>query len=305
MEFLPEIFAAEDGYCDITNAFCFSKDTVFILIDAKSEEEELEASALIKVNLKAKDPTYELVYEFDAGSLDYHCEHPDLHYILASGGYIHRIENGEMTFHTFAANAFLPKIARINSSTVAVFGENGLAFRFTNGAYTQMPTPRTEQLYGMHFPRPNMGYAGGDYGTFLIGDGAQFTQLDIGGGEAIRSVRAKPDGSVLLACTKGVGIVYLNEEVIRAEGAEADLFAVNEFKGVEYWGDDDFGLYTRLGTTLTPRFNTEYGFNINTTDDLMTVNAGYSVYIFDGSEWIKIEINPDIDNLVARVPANL
>ncbi len=305
MEFLPEIFEAEDGYCDITNAFCFAKDTVFILINAMSEDEELHGSALLKVNLTAEDPTYELLHEFDAGSLDYHCEHPGLHFVLASGGNIHRIENGNMTFHRFAANAFLPKLARIDARTVAVFGEEGLAFRFSDGPYTQMPTPTDERLYAMHFPRPNHGYAGGNYGTFLLGDGAQFTTLDIGGGEAIRGLHVKADESVLLACTNGVGLVYLNEELTRAEGATSDFYSVNEFKGVEYWGDDDFGLYTREGTAFTPRFNTEYGFNINTTPELMTVNAGYSVFIFDGSDWIKLQINPDIDNLIERVPANL
>ena len=95
MDYLPDIFAAEDGYCEITNAFCFSKNTIFILINANSEDQELDASALIKVSVSANSLSYEVLHEFNSGSFDYHAEHPDLHYILASGGYIHLIDNGD------------------------------------------------------------------------------------------------------------------------------------------------------------------------------------------------------------------
>jgi len=302
MDFLPEIFAAQDGDCDVTNAFCFAKETVFLVLNAVSEENGLRGSALLKVNLRERDPTYEILHEFDSGSLDYHSEHADLHHILASGGYIHRIENGAMTFHRYAADAFLPELAGLARGAVAVFGENGLAFRFENGVYTPMPTTTSLRLYGMHFPRPDLGYAVGNYGTFLRGNGTTFTQIDLGIGEPLRAVHVKSDGVILVAGTGGTGLVIQGEELLRVEGNTADFFSVTEFQGEEYWGDDDFGVYTRVDNAFVPRFETGYAFNMNTANDLLTINAGYRVYIFDGSDWVHLQVNPDIDRMIERVP---
>ena len=302
MKYFDEIFAAEDGYCDITNAFCFSKGTVFVLINASSEREDLYGSALVKVSHLGENLSYEVLHEFSSGSLDYHAEHPDLHYILASGGYIHQIENGTMTFHLFSSDKYQFKLARIDPKSIAVFGEKGLAHRFENGAYTLMLTPTEETLQAMHFPRPDFGYAVGNYGTFLQGNATRFIAIEHGGGEPIRAVHVKTDGSVLLACKDGLGMIAVGDEMIRVEGNPADFFSVVEFQGTEYWGDDDFGIYNRTGTEFVPKFNTSYAFNLNTANGLMTVNAGYSVYVFDGTDWIQLKVNPDIDNMVELVP---
>lgn len=302
MDYLPDIFAAADGQCDVTNAFAFQKETIFILINAMSEEEELEGSALLKVNLGADQPTYEVLLEFNSGSLDYYAESASLHYVLASGGYIHRLEGGEYTFHNFAAPGFHNRLARLDARTVVVFGEDGAAFRFFDGAYTQMPTQTEETLFGMHFPRPDFGYACGNHGTFLRSDGTSFTPVDLGGAESLRAIRVKADGTVILGCNKGVGLVVQGDELIRVEGNEADFLSVTEFQGMELWGDDDYGVYTRDGTAFVPKFQTGYAFNMNPIGDLLTINAGYDVYIYDGSGWIRLKINPDIENLIERVP---
>jgi hypothetical protein len=96
--------------------------------------------------------------------------------------------------------------------------------------------------------------------------------------------------------------VIQGEELLRVEGNTADFFSVTEFQGEEYWGDDDFGVYTRVDNAFIPRFETGYAFNMNTANDLLTINAGYRVYIFDGSDWVHLQVNPDIDRMIERVP---
>lgn len=301
MEYLPTIFDHDDAYCEVTNVFSFSKDSVFLLINARSEEEELYGSALVKVKLSTT-PTYELLHEFNSSTLDYFAEHPDLHYILASGGYIHKVEQSELTVYPFAANAFLSGLAKIDKNTVAVFGERGLIFRFQDGTYTQMPTNTEETLHSIHFPRPNHGYAGGNYGAFLEHKDTKFSSVELGNNEFIKAVHVKDDGSVLIGCDEGIGLVLQGDELIRVEGNDADLYSIAEYKGVEYWGDDSFGIYTRSGDQFVPKFETGYAFDINATDTLMTINAGYWVYIFDGSSWIQLQINADRERMIERIP---
>lgn len=301
MEYLPDIFDLDDAYCEVTNAFCFSKDSVFLLINARSEEDDLYGSALVKVKLSAT-PTYEVLHEFNSSSLDYYAEGPNLHYVLASGGYIHKVENGEVTVYPFAANAFLFGLAKMDESAIAVFGERGLAFRFEDGSYTQIPANTEEALYSIHFPQPNLGFAGGNYGAFLKFQGTNFSSVELGNNEFIKAIHVKKGGSVLIGCDDGIGLVVQGEELIGVEGVDADIYSIAEYKGVEYWGDDGFGIYTRSGDQFIPKFETGYAFNINTTSTLMTINAGYWVYIFDGSSWIQLQINADMERMIERIP---
>ena len=207
-----------------------------------------------------------------------------------------------MTFHSYISEDYLPNLARLDEKAVAVFGDEGQAYRFENGAYTQMAVPTEETLQAMHFPRPDFGYAVGDFGTYLQGNGTRFLAIEHGGGEPIRAVHVKADGSVLLACTDGIGMIAVGDEMIRAQGTTADFCSVTEFEGVEYWGDDDYGIYTRTGTEFSPKFNTSYAFNMNVANGLLTINAGYSVYVFDGKNWLQLKVNPDVTNLIERVP---
>jgi len=302
LDYLPQVLATGDGECDITNAFCFSKDAVFLLVNARSDDEDIEASVLIRVDLASEPLSYSVLHEFDSGSLDYHAVSPDLHFILASGGYIHMIRNGEMTFHGFPSQTYLPNIAGYDYESVVVFGEKGEAFHFRGGAYRQLLTRTDQTLNAMSFPRPGQGFAAGDYGTFLSWNGESFSRVDLGGEEAIQSLAVKSDGTVLLACADGVGLIVAGDELQRIEGPEADFYSVTEFGGREYWGNDDFGIYSREGDEFLPRFETGYAFNMNVARDLLTINAGYAVYIFDGSDWVHLKLNDDLENLIERAP---
>ena len=300
MDILPGIFEAEDVEFEITNAFCFAKDAVYMVVDARSDAQDTAGSALLKVKL-TDAPDYEVLLEFDSRSLDYYAETPDLHFILQAGGYMRKVENGQASFNQFPAAVLFSGLARIDQRSVAVFGERGNVFSFENDAYAPIAMPTDERIYAMHFPRPDNGYAGGNYGAFLQGGRAGFTPVELGSHEFIKALHAKPDGTVLLACDEGVGLVYANGELIEVEGNSADFYAVNVFKGIEYWGDDDFGVYARENNRFIPKFETGFAFKINTTDELMTINAGYDVYVFDGSDWIRLIINADVDQMIERV----
>ncbi|HRO15553.1 MAG TPA: hypothetical protein PLL33_11015 [Paracoccus sp. (in: a-proteobacteria)] len=302
MEYLPQVLATEDGDCDITNAFCFSKDAVFLLVSARSDDEGIEASALLRVDMTVDPIRYDVLHEFDSSSLDYHAETPHLHFVLASGGYIHLIRDGEMTFHHFASDSYLPNLAGYDRESVVVFGDKGEAFRFLNGTYRQLVTRTDQTLNAMSFPQPGTGFAAGDYGTFLSGNGESFTRIDLGSDESIRALAVKDDGTVLLACADGVGLIVMGDELQRAEGAQSDFYSVAEFRGVEYWGDDEFGIHIREGSGFRPRFETGYAFNMNLANDLLTINAGYAVYVFDGRDWIHLRLNNTLENLVERAP---
>lgn len=300
MEILPEIFEADDVEFEIINAFCFSRDFVYMLVEARSDELGTAGSALLKVKLTGK-PDYEVLLEFDSRSLDYHAEHPELHYILEAGGFMRTLADGQSRFFEFPAKVMFSGLARIDARSVALFGERGTVFSFDNNAFQQVDVPTEERIYAMHFPSAENGFAGGNYGALLRGSRAGFTPVELGSHEFIKALHAKKDGGILLGCDEGVGLVYANGELIEVEGNSADFYAVNVFQGVEYWGDDDFGVYTRDNTRFVPKFETGFAFKINTTEELMTINAGYDVYIFDGSDWIRLTTNADTDNMIERV----
>ena len=302
MEFFPEILSTRDRHIEALNAYSFDKGAAFVLLEAESEREELRASALVKVEISGGEATYRVLDEFDGGSHDYLGISPNLHYVLASGGYLHQVENGTLTVHPYVTESFLPNLARIDDDAIAVFGDDGQAFKFSAGAYAPMPTPTEENLHGMHFPRPDVGFACGHYGTLLRSDGSRFTEVSFDGNESLRAVWGKGDGSVLLGARRGMGLIQRGDETLRIEGHEADFYSVVEFKGVEYWGDDDFGIYTREGDSFVPKFETGYAFKMNVNADLLTITASSDIYIFDGRDWLRLKFNPDMDNLVELLP---
>lgn len=302
MEHLPDIFAASDGYCDVTNAFAFTRRAIFILIDASSDRQDRQGSALIRVDLSGSSASYEVLHEFGSGSHDYHAGSPEMHYILASGGYIHRIQGGELRLFDYASEAFLNNLAPVQPGVLAVFGEEGTFYRFDDGDYELVGTDTDEDLASAHFLKPDLGYVCGTYGTLLRWNGRSFSALDIGGSERLNAVRVCEDGQILLAASKGVGLVVRDDEILRLEGPDADLLSVAEFRGQELWGDDDHGIYVREGSVLVPRYATGYAFDMNVSNDLMTINAGYDVYLTDGTDWIRVKINPSVDRLVEIQP---
>ena len=123
-----------------------------MLLEASSEDEDQQASALVRVSLAEKKPVWSIVHEFNSGSSNYCASHPELHHILASGGDIHRIENGEMTFHQAASERYLQKLSPIDDDAVAVIGEEGEVFEFRGGPYTRIATGTEETLHAMHVP---------------------------------------------------------------------------------------------------------------------------------------------------------
>lgn len=300
LEVFGEIFEADDADISITNAFAFSMDTLFLLLDAHSEDEGLEACALIKVNLTGPAPDFEVIDEFDRGALAYHAWSPDHHFVMTSGGYLHEYINGESHHHDFLDSCFLSSITPISETAILVLGEDGKCFRFENGNHEKIDTGTEEFLYASHFLRPDLGYLGGNYAIFLKWDGDKFNVIELGGNEFIKAIYCKNERSVLIGGDDGIGIIVSGDEAEIIEPNSADIYAITEFKGVEYWGDDEFGILMRDGLKFVPKFETRYAFNLNSNSKVMAVNAGYDAYVFDGENWLRVVVSPDADRLIER-----
>jgi len=302
MDYFDEIFARGAGYVEVINAFCFSPDFVYVLLEARDEDEELEASALLKVPMS--DPMgFSTLDLFDYGSLDYHAEDGETHFVLAQGEFLRLTKNGEFSFHHFVSTEFeMLNLAGIDRNRVMVFGQDGRAYQFQDGAYAQVPTHTDGYLNAMHIPKQGKAYAGGNFGVFLEGSAEALTPVEIGSQDFIQAVHVTSSGLVLLGCDDGMAMTYDGDELVRMEGYPSGFRSVGEFRGVEYWGDDEFGIYARRGQELEPVFETTYAFQINTTQDLMTVNAGYRFYVFNGKDWAAFRVNPDPVKLIERIP---
>lgn len=298
MQFFPDILSSDDAYCEVTNAFCFDFDTIFAVLEARSDSRELRACALFNIDLRSDTVAYNVLHEIPTGALDYHAEHPNQHYMLVSPGYIHEISDGDIKYFDEASESLLMYLTRVSSTSIAVFGEEGEIYTFESGRYQRIPSGTEEDLYGIHFPSPNSGFAVGDYGTLLKGTGKRLAPVEIGVGDSLRAVHAKLDGTVLIAGIEGSALVLAGEELVEVSGGEGDFYTVTEFQGMEYWGDDAFGVYTRSNRKLVRKFATRYAFNLNATESILTINGGYDIYIFNGIKWKRIKISSSMDSLI-------
>gem|GEM_PF-2296084 len=301
-EFLRPMLALDDTELEVVNAFAFSMSCVHLVVSATNEDEGLDATALLRVRLGTDGAHAEIVHEFNSTSLDYLADDERSHTVLASGGYLHRLVHGTHAFHMFPDDAsYLPRLGRLDPATLLSLGDDGQVFAFRDGRYTRLDTGIEAHLRAFT-SGPDGAYVGGDEGTLLRWNGTSFepVSLEIDSGAAIASLHARADGAVAIGCEHGLGFVLENGKLTRLAAHSADLKSVTSFRGVEYWGDDDFGVYSREGAKLKQRFETGYAFHLHATQDVMTVNAGYDVYLFDGATWVRVTLEPDPDVLVKR-----
>lgn len=298
-EFL-EVLAADDANVEVINAFAYTMDTAYAVISANSEEEDLAGAILIKIDLSEKKPTYQVLHDLNVRALDYLAQGPDRHYVLAMGSYLHEWISGDFKYYDYPEALYLPYLADIDGKSLAVFGDEGRVFRFSSGGYDRMPAPTREDLHAAHFVSPDIGYAAGNYGACLQWNGQEFIPLNLNMSAFIKGMHVKTDGMVMLACDDGVGLLFSENEILDLTTPGSNLLSVTEFKGVEYWGDDSFGVLTRKGSELVPKFETGYAFRLNSSEHVLTINAGYDIYLFDGENWIRIELGEQEENLISR-----
>lgn len=302
MSTIEEILSEEGAYVEVKNAFAFSMSAVYMVLSAQDANGENEASALLRVDLTHDDAPYEILHRYDFGTLDYLALSETLHVMLVMGGYVHVLDSGEVSRTLYADMDYVPHLSRMDGSTTAIFGDNGLFYRFRNRTHELVQSGTVETLQAAHFPSADFGYVGGDYGVLLRWDGRGFQPVDLGMSAFIKALHVRHDGVVLIGCDDGIGLVVQDQEIVEIEDHSADFKAVTVFKGTEYWGDDDFGVYSRSGSRLIPRFETGYAFNLNSTEDVLTVNSAYDVYLFNGTDWIRVEVTTRPGRLVERVP---
>lgn len=299
IEFL-QVLKTEDANVEVTNAFAFTMDTAYAVISANSEDEDLAGAVLVEIDLREERLSYRILHDLNVRALDYLAQGPDRHYVLAMGSYLHEWVSGDFKYYDYPEALYLPYLADIDGKNLVLFGDEGRIFKFLDGTYERMSVPTAENLHAAHFLSQNEGYVAGDFGAYLQWNGQESIPLNLNMSAFIKGMHSKTDGTVMLACDDGVGLLVSENEVLDLTTPGSDLLCVTEFKGVEYWGDDDFGVLTREGTELVPKFETGYAFRLNASDNVLTINAGYDIYLFDGNNWIRIEIGEDEDNLISR-----
>lgn len=269
MEEFLETLNADDANVEVTNAFAYSMDEIFTVITANSAEEELAGAILCRINLREKQPTYEVLHDLNVRALDYLAQSPDRHYVLAMGAYLHEWIDGAFKYYDYPEALFLPNLADVDGTSLVVFGAQGRVFKFHDGHYDRLQTTTQEELKAGHFLNHDNGFVGGNFGSLLRWNGRDFAPVDLGNTVFIKGLHTKQDGSVMLACEDGIGMLFNGDEIVELNTAGSELLSVTEFKGVEYWGDDDFGVMTREGGEFVPKFETGYAFRMNATEKIL------------------------------------
>lgn len=302
METIEAIFSANDCWCEVTSAWAFSMDEVFLYLDMASEESDQQASLLLRADLTKKIPVATMIQSIDFGALDYVAHSADDHWLLVSGGYIHHISNGNEQFYDPVTQLFLRGFAKSDAQDLFLFGEDGSVFSFDAGNAEQLANPLDDEMLDGHFIAKDKGYICGTGGALVSWDGQRLTAIDPGSNDEFEAVYGKDDGALLLGVNDGTGIVLQNDEALRVGQADGGIQAITVFQGIEYWGDDDFGIYVRKGDELIEKFETEGAFKLNSTNQVMCTVVGAEVYMFDGTNWIQLHISPSVESLVRRVP---
>ncbi|MDX8352714.1 hypothetical protein [Cognatiyoonia sp. IB215182] len=302
METIREIFSANDSWCEVTSAWAFSMNEVFLYLDMASEEADKHASLLLRVDLTSKTPVVATIQAIDFGALDYVASSADDHWLLVSGGFIHHIHGGNEQFYDPITDLYLRGFAKGKMEELFLFGEDGAVFSFNAGNAQKLASPLDDEMLDGHFIASDKGHVCGTGGALVSWDGQQLRAIDLGGHDEFEAVFSRDDGTLLLGVNDGTGIVFRNDEVVRIGQADGGIQAITVFQGIEYWGDDDFGIYIREGDELSEKFETEGAFKLNSTDNVMCTVVGAEVYMFDGTDWIQLHVSPSIENIVTRVP---
>ncbi len=308
-----EEFDDDAGSFQVTNAFVFGNQLYACLEIINYDA--IHAGVLVEVTLGSQI-SHRPILELDDFPLNYWAHDPRRHWVIEHEGGVLVIDNDNVTRLPRASEHEISGIAAVDPTSVVILGEEGGIFHIHDGLATQLATGTNERILEAHFVRPDLAYAVGEYGTFLQGGLQGFTPVNLpasafDSGErrskfTVCSVYAKPNGAVMLGTREGPAYLYEKGELQQLEGlpdeGEATVSCVAEFKGVEYWGSDGFGLLTREARTLVPKFAMGGAGGLHVTDRTLTCQAGSFVYIFDGSEWIELQFNLDVDNLVERIP---
>ncbi len=303
MDGVKELFDESDCWMEVQDAWAFSMEQVFVYFDIASENAERQASLLARVDLTSKAPTWEVLASFDFGAAAYRPVSADEHRVLTSGGNLFDVRAGEVQSHESWTDLLLRGFEPLGGGAALLYGEDGAIFRFEGGTAQRLDSTTDEELLGAHCPRPDAGLVCGTNGTLLRWNGTSLSRVVLEDEEVeLEAVHQTDDGTILLGANDGSGLVMSGGETTQVGKADGGIQSIATFKGVEYWGDDDFGIYVREGEDLVEKFETEGAFRLNATADVLTVVNAAEVYLFDGSDWAQLHTIPSKKKLVSRVP---
>jgi len=300
MEEARELFAETDCWMEVRDAWAFCMEEVFVLLDIASEQVDLQASLFVRVDLRFEAPTWEVLASFDFSATTYRPLSPDEHWVLTSGGHLHEIRADQMRSHQAFTDLYLRGFEILDDRTALLFGEDGAVFRLEGGEGTRLDSETDEELLDAHCPRPDAGLFCGTNGTLLVWNGTSLSRVELDEDAEFETVH-QTNGTILLGIGDGSGRVRSGGETIRVGEADGGVQSVTTFKGVEYWGDDDFGIYAREGETLVEKFETGGALRLNATTDVLAVSNGAHVFLFDGTSWIQLHATPSCEALIRRV----
>ena len=102
----------------------------------------------------------------------------------------------------------------------------------------------------MHGPTKELIHAGGDHGTLLRLVGNLWEQQPVDFGNSIMAVHSLTDGTVLFPANLVIAAWIRQDEKVLVTGAETPVTSIQNFLGMNYWGDQESGIYRQTGTEL-------------------------------------------------------
>lgn len=293
MGFFAEAASAADAAVEAIEAYCFSDKELFLAIQATDEDEEITGSALLRVPLESP-AKFELLDEFDTATLNYWARDRDTHFLQASGRCLRRVSRGRVSTHPFDHfGTSLMNMTGTSDGTVIVYGDEGVAQKLVDDDFIRVPTNLSKNLHAMHMNAGGMTAAGGNFGAFAIGPIGALQQRDIGVGGRITKLRVREDGSVAIAVKGGAARELRDGQIVTFDAHDEPWSAIAEFRGEELWGDEDYGVFLRRGTTFIPVFETGAAIRMNASASHLVITSSNAVRLFDGERWRSFEVQAD------------
>jgi hypothetical protein len=308
----------------VVTAIPVAPSRVQIAFNVVDADDDFIASAVVAVDV-TDGVSSTLVYEADRYLVDYVVDAEGWQCLLLAdrvveiGG-----KPGSKPVETKTVPEGMYRMSALGGEQVAICGDSGQVYTFAKRRFTKVPTdtgaknPKyQEDLKSIHFATPTRGYVVGSYGTFLKGttkklepawrDTNPFGYFEDGTTKERRTpvlaVYETSSGAVLLGSDEGPAVIFEAGTFTKLTGLarDAKVFAMIEFKGIEYWSTDSNSLYTRKGTKLRKRPEKAGGYRMEANAALMASSAGSFVYLFDGKAWTRLQVHPDPKRLVERV----
>lgn len=214
---------------------------------------------------------------------------PNYHLALQLGGIIHELRPSGET-RTELSEGVLTRLWGYTPDEVYAIGERGVSYVREDGLWRQMETVEGAVLNGIHGRPGGPVYCVGQNGIVLRRNGLRWDRLDIGTDDNFNAVLVDASGKLFLGGDGGVAYEITDGERLTLETEVVDYFDICEFKGRRYWSDRDFGISVQDGHRIAPFLETEQGFTLHASDELLVMAAWPEFFIFDGINWSGFEM---------------